>query len=141
MLHDPRVAVDWPVPTEAVEFWRACAEHRLLLAHCDRCGATFHHQRVLCPTCGAPDPGWVESSGRGVVFSHTTVHTPFYGSTWDDEVPYVVVLVDLDEGPRMLSRLVGDDAGLRGGAAVRVAYRRIGERVYPFFALDSEPSP
>jgi uncharacterized OB-fold protein len=136
--HDPQVAVDWPPSPEAAEFWRAAEQERLLLAHCDACGATFHHQRVLCPVCGAPGPGWVEAGGKGTIFSHTTVHTSFYGETWAGEIPYVVVLVALEEGPRILSRLAGDDAGLRIGAPVRVAFRRLGGRTYPFFALDQE---
>ena len=138
MNHEPQLAVDWPVSCEAVEFWRASAEARLLLAHCAACHATFHYQRVLCPRCGTLDPGWLEATGKGTVFSHTTVHTSFYGSTWEGEIPYVVVIVALDEGPRILSRLVGDDSGLGIGAPVHVAFCRLGERVYPFFALDSE---
>ena len=138
MIHEPRNAVDWPRSPEGERFWAAAEEHRLLLGHCPACAATFHPPRVLCPVCAAPDPSWVQAAGTGTVFSHTTVFTPFYGEAWAADVPYVVLLVDLDEGVRLLSRLVGDDAGLRTGARVRVAFRPVGGRTYPFFALDHD---
>jgi uncharacterized OB-fold protein len=54
--------------------------------------------------------------------------------------PYTVLLVDLDEGPRMLSRLVGDDDGLVAGVAVEVEFYGIGEQRYPYFKLESKAS-
>jgi uncharacterized OB-fold protein len=86
------------------------------------------------------DLEWIEASGRGVVFTHTTVFTSFYGDEWEPEIPYTVVLVDLEEGPRMLSRLVGDDGGLGAGAAVAVDFREVAGRRYPYFRLERKAS-
>ncbi|KAA0578564.1 OB-fold domain-containing protein [Azospirillum sp. B21] len=73
-------------------------------------------------------------SGRGTVFSHSHVHVAFQGGAWSGQLPYTVVLVDLAEGPRMLSRLIGADApAVRGGDAVSVVFPQIGDRRYPFF--------
>lgn len=138
MKHVPGHAVA-PRPTPASEgFWSSCDEGRLSLPKCERCETIFYYPRLACPSCGSRELRWIDASGRGTIFSHTTVHTSFYGAEWEDDIPYTVLLVDLEEGPRMLSRLVGDDTGLRTGAAVTTEFFRIGERRYPMFRLDQE---
>jgi uncharacterized OB-fold protein len=74
------------------------------------------------------------------VHSHTTDFTSFYGPDWEGDLPYTVLLVDLEEGPRMLSRLVGDDDGLAIGAPVQVDFWPIDGRRYPFFRLEASQS-
>ena len=65
---------------------------------CASCGAAVFYPRVLCPVCGGKDLAWETSSGRGVVYATTAVHRR-------DGDPYNVVLVDLEEGFRMMSRV------------------------------------
>jgi uncharacterized protein len=67
---------------------------------CAGCGAAVFYPRVLCPGCGKSDLTWETSSGRGVVYATTAVHR------WEGN-PYNVVLVDLEEGFRMMSRIEG----------------------------------
>jgi uncharacterized OB-fold protein len=131
-----------PVPTpDSEEFWSACNDGRLLLRECESCQHRFYYPRLACPRCAQRELRWIEASGRGVVYSHTTVFTSFYGSAWEADLPYTVLLVDLDEGPRMLSRLVGDDEELRAGAPVEVDFYEMGDRRYPYFKLDSSSPP
>ena len=78
---------------------------------CDTCGAAFHRPRVVCPTCGSPEYRWRESRGVGTVYSVTVVERPPEGF----EGPCPVVLVDLDEGFRMVGRV--------GGAVVAIGAR------------------
>jgi uncharacterized OB-fold protein len=124
--------------TDSESFWTACNEGRLLLRQCRACGHTFYYPRLACPRCGRRELSWIEAAGRGVVYSYTSVHTSFYGRSWEADLPYTVLLVDLVEGPRMLSRLVGEDDRLWIGAELDVDFTRIGERRYPYFRLAAE---
>ena len=90
---------------------------------CDGCGAAVFYPRVLCPVCGSDALRWRSSSGRGVVYATTAVYRR-------EAEPYIVVLVDLEVGFRMMSRV-------EGMPAVEVA---IGQRVL-FAARDEEGGP
>jgi uncharacterized protein len=124
-----------PKPTRAsAPFWDACDREELLLPRCQSCGHVFYYPRIGCPSCGSRDLGWHRSRGRGRIFTHSRVRVSFYGDSWKSQLPYTVVLVDLEEGPRMLSRLVGADAGdAASGDRVEVAFIEIEGRKLPFF--------
>jgi uncharacterized OB-fold protein len=135
--HEPKHAVA-PAPTsDSREFWQGCDEGRLLLRACLACGHIFYYPRLACPRCSSRQLDWLGASGRGVIHSHTTVFTSFYGPDWETDIPYTVLLVDLIEGPRMLSRLTGDDNRLRIGRGVQVEFVAIGGHRYPFFRLQA----
>jgi uncharacterized OB-fold protein len=124
-----------PAPKgDSAEFWAACNRGRLLLRSCDDCRHVFYYPRIHCPRCGSRRLGWVESRGEGTVFSFTDVQISFYGPAWESELPYTVLLVDLDEGPRMLSRLVGGGPAPIG-ARVRVDFVTVEGQALPFFRL------
>lgn len=126
-----------PVPTkDSAAFWAACDAGRLALPRCTACGHVFYYPRQMCPRCGGRELGEVDSAGRGTVFSFTHVAVSFYGASWDDQLPYTVILVDLDEGPRMLSRLIGDSAGLRVGDRVRLNLVTVEGHKLPYFERD-----
>lgn len=85
--------------------WRqAAARGHLLLQFCTACATPQHYPRALCTSCGATDFTWIEASGRGVVDSYTVVHR---APSPEFEAPYVVARVRLEEGPILLTRLVG----------------------------------
>jgi uncharacterized OB-fold protein len=89
-------------------FWGAAAEGRLLLPRCNACGQHFFRPEVACTHCFATDWQWVEASGRGTLYSHSVVHrAPAPGFA----VPFVLAVVELEEGPVMFSNLVGCDVG------------------------------
>jgi len=99
-----------PRPTPAADdfgapFWTAAAEGRLLIQHCPACGHRQHYPRALCTECGAT-PEWEEASGRGTVHTYTVIRQNG-AQPFRDELPYVVAVIDLEEGPRMMSNLTG----------------------------------
>jgi uncharacterized OB-fold protein len=100
-------------------FWDAARRRRLLLQRCGACGKHELYARPFCVSCMSDDLSWVESRGRGTIYSATTVHLRL-GS--EHEPPYVVALVELDEGPRLLGRLEPPGDG-RIGLRVRVGWR------------------
>jgi uncharacterized OB-fold protein len=121
-----------PLPNiqgEAREFWEGCARHELLLQHCRACGRVQFYPRTLCKECWSTDLEWVPSDGLGSVYSFTVVHRP-PSPAFESIVPYVVALIELDEGVRMLSHVVGtppDDVQI--GQRVRVAFDDLTEEV------------
>jgi uncharacterized OB-fold protein len=91
-------------------FWQALADGRLLGSRCRACGKIADFHRGFCPSCWSDDVEDVELSGRATLYSYSVVHAnpmpPFA-----DLVPYVAALVDLEEGPRLATRLVDLDPG------------------------------
>ncbi len=99
-------------------FWQACIEHRLLIQRCTACGAHQFYPRPLCLACECGSLEWVDAAGTGTIYSLTTVRIPV---TEDLKPPYLVALVDLDEGPRLLTNIEADSA--RIGDRVIVGWR------------------
>jgi len=94
-----------PVPTpESRPFWHAAREHRLSIPYCDRCARWFFYPRPLCPFCLGDSVTWRDASGRGVLV--TFVINPRGPRNFPIAGPYVVGVVELAEGPRMMSRIV-----------------------------------
>ena len=127
-----------PVPAidpDSAPYWAALNENRLILKRCGACGKAHFYPRELCPYCHADDLAWVEASGRGAIYSFTVCRRPA-GPAFAADVPYVVALVDLAEGPRMMTRILGDPAAVAIGGAVRVRFERQNETVVlPFFEM------
>jgi uncharacterized OB-fold protein len=106
------------------EFWEASARGRLVRPVCNTCGHNFFTPSLACPECLSQDWTYQESEGRGVVYSHTTV---FRGPDDSWPVPYVLAIIDVNEGWTMLSRLIVDppDESVPGsliGLPVKVAF-------------------
>ncbi len=118
---DAAPAKPLPVPNADTEpFWAGCAQGELRLQRCRACGQAQFPPRAFCAKCHASAPSWETASGRGRVVSHTRVHrAPSAG--FKAETPYVVALVDLDEGPRMMLRLQGA-AVAEIGASVEIRF-------------------
>ena len=98
-----------PLPHPAPEsepFWAAARAHKLKIQKCTSCGNHWFPPSEHCPECLSADHDWIEASGRGRVFSFVT-YQRLYNKGWEGEVPYVVALVELEEGPRLLSNLTG----------------------------------
>jgi len=97
---------DLPAPDlETMPFWDAAKEGRLLVKHCNACGENHYYPRPFCPKCWSEDVEWLEASGRATLYTWSVVHTndlPPFG----ERVPYVAAVVDLEEGPRMLTNVV-----------------------------------
>lgn len=91
------------------EFWDAAQEGRFLIQRCTTCGAHQFYPRPFCLTCGRQDVTWVEAAGTGVVYAMTTVRIPV---SKHFDPPYVVAVVELDEGPRVLTNIVGHECAI-----------------------------
>jgi hypothetical protein len=119
---------DLPTPDDFTrQWWDAAAEGRLLISRCATCGDVHYYPRPFCPLCGADTVSWEEASGRATLYTWSVVHQndlpPF-----NERVPYVAAVVDLAEGPRMMTNVVDcefDD--LRVGMALQVTFLDIGE--------------
>src|SRR5436309_1065880 len=95
-----------PVPTpETQPFWDGCARGELLLQRCRQCGTVWHTPSPLCPNCLSTDYEWTPASGRGTVYTYSVVHHAFR-PLWEELVPYIVAVIELTEGPHLVSNLV-----------------------------------
>lgn len=94
-----------PRPTpETQPFWDGCLDGRLMLPWCRDCGKPHFYPRAICPFCLSAKLDWREASGRGTLHTFVINHRAAKGY----EAPYVIAVVDLEEGPRMLSNVVSD---------------------------------
>ncbi len=112
-------------------FWDACRRGALEVSSCENCGHLFLPPGPGCPKCWSTQLAMVPVSGRGRVFSHA-----IYRRTYDPGIPapYVVALVELDEGPRLISNIVGcepDEVAI--DMPVRVRFDDVGEFTLPRF--------
>ncbi|MDX8465404.1 zinc ribbon domain-containing protein [Mesorhizobium sp. VK23B] len=113
-------------------FWDAAAEGRLKIQHCEDCGKAVFYPRPICPHCWGRRLAWKEASGRGRLKSFSEVHKPGHPG-WLPAAPYVVGLVELAEGPTMLSFILPGLRPPRVDDALRLAPTDIGGRVLPAF--------
>ena len=97
------------VPTpdaDSLPFWEACRDHRLTFQKCSDCGDVRWPPAFLCHECHSRDAEWIESGGRAKIYSYVVYHQAFHPS-FKGRLPYVVAVVELDEGPMMLTNIVG----------------------------------
>jgi hypothetical protein len=95
-----------PVPTaETAEYWEGCRRHELLIQRCADCAAHQFYPRIMCATCSGRALRWVRASGRAVLKSYTVVRRAV-SQAYAAEVPYVVALVELEEGPTLMSNVI-----------------------------------
>lgn len=97
----------FPRPTpETRPFWEGCRNGELLLQRCGSCGAHQFYPRIMCSKCGSAAVEWVRASGRGRIRSYTVVRRPV-SRAYAAETPYLVALIELAEGPTMMSNVIG----------------------------------
>ncbi|WP_418319929.1 Zn-ribbon domain-containing OB-fold protein [Piscinibacter sakaiensis] len=122
-----------PLPTvdpESAPYWSALKEGRLVLKHCLDCGRHHFYPRALCPHCHSDALEWTDARGSGNIYSFTVARRPA-GPAFKADAPYVVAVVELDEGARLMTNIVTDD----------VDSVRIGQRVViEFDAVTAEIS-
>jgi uncharacterized OB-fold protein len=121
-------------PAATIERYRtAAAASALLVQRCSSCHLYVHYPRIVCPHCRGLDLEWREACGRATVYSFSIVSQP-PSERWKNRVPYVLAIVELEEGPRMMSNIVGCDVDeVRCGMAVTVTFERRDGRVLPQF--------
>ncbi len=101
-FHHPKPAASW----ETRAYWEGCGRHELVLQRCRQCKTVQHRPRAVCAGCLEGDIEYFTASGRGSVYTYTITHQngvpPFR-----DALPYVLAYVDLEEGPRLMTNIVG----------------------------------
>lgn len=137
MLKD--LSVPGPTKIALTEpFWQAIESGRFILQHCGGCGRHVFYPRSLCPHCWSEDLSWVPADGSGKLKSFSQVHKPAHPG-WVPAAGYIVGLVELTEGPVMLSLiLTQEDRPLLTGDALRMHPTDVGGRLLPVFKQDSQ---
>lgn len=117
------------VDPESAPYWAALKERRLILKRCRDCGRHHFYPRALCPHCHSDALEWADASGRGSIYSYTVARRPA-GPAFKADAPYVVAVVDLDEGARMMTNIVTDDVeSVRIGQRVAVAFEAVTDEI------------
>jgi uncharacterized protein len=115
------------IAPEMTGFWAATGEGRLTMPKCDDCSLYVWYPRPFCPACGSTNVTWTDVSGRGTVYTFTIVHrsgVPGYR----EALPYVIAYVELEEGPRVMTNIVGiDPARVTVGMPVSVVFSDTGK--------------
>ena len=127
----------FPQPTpETAEFWAGAAQGELRIPHCRACDRFYFYPRPFCRYCASYDVDWRAVPGRGRLISYVINYRPIEPIEGAD--PRVVALVELDEGPRMMTNIVGtapDPEQLPLDAPVEVAFESRGGTAIPVFRL------
>jgi uncharacterized OB-fold protein len=125
-------------------YWAEARHGRLVTQHCRACDRIWHPPLPVCPRCHGTDIGWRPVTGRGTVYSCTVVRHATHAAL-AEQVPYVVALVELDEGPRIVANITGcEPEAVSVGMAVRVFFAAVTDQVtLPQFrpAQQGAPSP
>jgi uncharacterized protein len=117
-------------------FWDACRAHKLIAQQCTSCSEVRYPVASVCPNCMATGFHWRELSGRGELLSYIVFHRGYH-PYWAQRVPYNVAFIELAEGLRMFSNIVGTpNEDLQVGQKVKVAFeQRDEDLVVPVFEL------
>ena len=115
------------VNADSAPYWAGARAGKLLIRKCKDCGTLHFMPRYLCPACWSNNLEWVQAAGRGTVHSFTVIRRAS-DPAFADKVPYVVALIDLEEGPRMCANILGDDAlSVNIGDAVSLTFEDRGD--------------
>lgn len=135
---DAAAARHLPLPdVDTAPFWAAAAEQRLVCRYDEDQDRYYHYPRERAPGTLSDRTSWREVSGRGVVYSFTVVHQAA-GRAFRERVPYVLALIDLDEGARMMATVDAPIEVVAIGTRVRVAWRIEEDVTLPVFVLDED---
>lgn len=131
---------DYPSPVTdptSEPYWQALRERKFTLPHCSACDRSHFYPRQVCPHCGSTRIEWRSSPGEGVIYSLTRVHRAPHPA-FADKCPYVIALVELQEGPRMMAAITdGIEGNAKIGDRVVVEFNEISEELtMPAFRLD-----
>lgn len=130
-----------PMANEETEpYWDACRRERLVACRCAGCAHWFLPPARICPSCLSDRVSLEQTSGRGRLYSFIVVHRPQHPAFAED-APYNVAIVELNEGPRMHTRIVGaEPASFRIGMELEVTFEKVDDEVtLPLFRPRAAP--
>lgn len=115
-----------PRPTAAsMPFWESAKRHEVQIQHCNSCGANIFYPREVCPECLSSNLEWIKVSGKGTVYSYTIAQAPTHPAFAED-VPYVIAIVELTEGPHITTNIVGcKPEAVRVGMPVEATFEAV----------------
>ncbi len=123
------------ITTESSEYWDSCRKGKLIYQHCLSCDVVQFYPRSQCKQCGSKNLEYRESKGKGTIRTFTHVHRA-PSPAFKEDVPYILALIDLDEGFRMMSNIVGTERDVKIGDRVIIDFEKRSEDiVIPQFKL------
>jgi uncharacterized OB-fold protein len=115
------------IDAASTPYWAAARQGRLLIAECAACGRVHHYPRPFCPHCWSEDVHPVEASGIGTLYTYSTVYVNDL-APFKERLPYVAAIVELDEGPRLMTTIEGVEPNLlHVGMTVTAVFRPVDE--------------
>ena len=119
-----------PIPDETSQpFFDGAKEHRLMIQQCTTCGAVIWPVKSRCDNCLSPTVIWVQAGGKATLYSFVLMHQ-LYHPGFASEIPYNIAQVDLEEGLRILTTIVGcSNADLQIGMPLEVTFEAISDEV------------
>ena len=123
-----------PIPDgDSFVFWEGCKENKLLIQKCGDCSKHIFYPRILCPHCFSEKVEWVESAGKGKIYSYTIARRGG-GPAFKGDAPYAVALIELDEGVRLFSNIININVEkVKCDLRVEVVFEDQGEITLPKF--------
>ena len=103
------MAYEKPLPQpnpDTKPFWEGCRKHELRFQKCRNCGHVRWPPSIICPMCYSQDTEWIRASGKGKIYTFAAYHQAFH-KAFENGLPYVTAIIELEEGPRLLSNIVG----------------------------------
>jgi uncharacterized protein len=118
-----KTAKNIPEPTkETAPYWEGTRNRELRIQHCRSCGHRQFYPRLMCTDCMSRDLEWTAATGRGTVRTYTVIHRAI-SKAYAAQGPYVVAIVGLEEGPTMMTNIIGcDPEDVRSGMPVKVIF-------------------
>ena len=117
---------------ESEEYWAFAQRHELAVRYCDDCDLHFHYPRRRCVRCLGDNTSWKIATGRGTIYTYTEVQQA-PNRVFRARAPYVIAIVELDNGARMMSNVDAEPGTVSIGQAVEVAWRDDGDVTLPIF--------
>ncbi|GAB4659447.1 hypothetical protein MAV101_09760 [Mycobacterium avium subsp. hominissuis 101] len=113
------------IDSASAPYWEAARQGRLLIAECTTCGRVHHYPRPFCPHCWSEDVRPIQASGTGTLYTYSTVYVNDL-APFKERLPYVAAIVELDEGPRLMTTIEGvEPERLWVGMAVSAVFRPV----------------
>ena len=112
-------------------YWEKCKAHELWFRHCKSCDKNYFYPRDICPECFSRDTVWVQSSGKGTLYTFAIVHRGPVPA-FRDRAPYVTAMVELEKGVRMPTNLVEvepDQSAIKIGMALEVVFDDLDDKI------------
>jgi hypothetical protein len=128
---EPDRPLPQPITPEARPYWDGLKQGKLMLPRCGACGHAFFYPRVVCPECQSRTITWIQATGRGRLHSFGIAHQSF-NKAFKVAPPYVLAMVELEEGPRLLSNLIdvkADPAAVKCDMPVEVVFHKLSDEV------------